>query len=469
MKKFLTIAAVAAFVFTLAAATYAVDFGASGLIRARTAVYENSNGWAAPGTANWDSTQSFVESRFRLQMKLTASEDLYGVVYFEGDSTAWGDVGAGRNQAGGWGAGHSDRAAVELKQFYIDFKIPGISEFAPTRLRAGTQWLAIRSHVFLGADGAGLRFFTEAGPIRVYLNWFKPAEMSFAKGDDTDLYAVRAVLALPDFPVTPGMFVAYWHGNEYPMNVADTAMEDADFYWIGVNADGKIGPASFKADFIYLDGEVEQRVATAANPDLDYSAWLFYADASVPISMFTVGATFMYATGNDLSEVGASQDRDGYVIPPGSEANPVLGVVFWASAEHDGIDICGGSNGARTGNDTVQPRWYGGLWTVKGYASIKPLDWLKVTGFAMYIGDTVDNGNAIGNARTAAGLPEDDDYIGIEVGAIADIKIYKELVYSVGVGYLFAGDALDSWNAGTARNESPNDPWAIISQLLYKF
>ena len=472
MKKFLTLAAVAVFVFTLAAATYAVDFKASGLIRVRTACYVNSDGAPRGGAVNFDDTEAWMDQRFRLQMKLQASEDLYGVVYFEGDSSKWGEAGVARNTAGAWGAGGSDRNAVELKQFYIDFKIPVISDFAPTRLRAGTQWLAIRSHVWLGADGAGLRFFTEAGPVRLYLNWFKPGEGTDWHADDTDLYAVRAVLALPDFPVQPGMFVAYWNANDYPL-LSGLQTQHADFYWIGVNVDGKIGPANLKTDFVYVNGEVER--TAAALQDQDYGGWLFYADANLPVAMLTVGGTFMYATGNDIrdtTKATGTQDFGGYVIPPGSEANPALGIVFWTSTVNDGVDICGGSNGARTGGNTaVQPRWFGGLWTVKGYASFKPLDWLKVTGYGMYIGDTVKNGDAIGDSRKApfgAANLDDNSYIGIEVGAITDIKIYKELTYSIGAGYLFAGDAMDTWD-GVASNKSPDDPWAIVSQLIYKF
>ncbi len=479
MKKMLTLAAVIVFVFTLAAATYAVEFKASGLIRVRTAAYVNTDGGPDAAAGNFDDTEAWVDSRMRLKMDLVASEDLMGVIYFEGDSTKWGEergTGAQRNQAGAWGAGGSDATAVELKQFYIDFNVPGLKDTVPTNVRVGTQWLAIRSHVFLGADGATLRIFTQPGPLRLYLNWSKPGEGTDFDYDDTDLYSARVVLALPDFPIRPGGLVAYWNAHEYPLHGANDT--HANFLWLGANVDGKIGPANIQTDFIYVDGEVEQRVPTLANPDLDYSGWIAWADVNVPVGMFTVGGTFMYATGDDreeeLASAGLSRDREAYVIPPGSEANPVLSVVFWASAVNDAIDIVGGSNGARNQSTEVQQRWFGGLWTAKGYASFKPLDWLKVTGYGMYIGDTIDNGNTIGNASNISGVPAaiagfaDDDDIGIEFGAIVDISVYKNLTYSVGAGYLVAGDALETTDAANI-NQDPDDPWAIVSQLLYKF
>jgi hypothetical protein len=469
MKKMLTLAAVIVFVFSLAAATYAMDISASGFIRVRTDVSVNTVHLPRATAADFDDTEAWVDSRFRLKMDLVASEDLKGVIFFEGDSTRWGEVGIDRNEAGAWGAGGSDRNAVELKQFYIDFNVPGLKDTVPTNVRVGTQWLAVRSHVWMGADGATLRVFTNPGPVRLYLNWSKPGEGTDWNYDDSDLYSTRFVLALPDFPIQPGAFVGYWNGNDYPLHSGTG--DDGEFLWIGVNVDGKIGPVALKTDFVYFDGEVE---FAGLAPDADYGGWIVYADVNVPISMFTVGGTFMYATGDDLVDAAdpTGADFDAYYIPPGSEANPGLGTVFWAGPVNDAVDIA--HAGARSSNTAVQQRWFGGLWTIKGYASVKPLDWLKVTAYGMYIGDTTDEGNTIGDASNVSGVPaaavgfEDDDDVGIEIGAIVDLSIYKNLTYSMAVGYLFAGDALDTADAANITQD-PDDPWAIVSQLIYKF
>lgn len=502
MKKILTLAAVIVFVFTLAATTYAVEFKASGFVRVRSNVSMNTVALPRTTADDFDDTEAWMDQRFRLKMDLVASEDLYGVIYFEGDSTRWGEAPDGRNHAGAWGAGGSDRNAVELKQFYIDFNVPGIKDTVPTNVRIGTQWLAIRGHAFLGADGATLRVFMNPGPVRVYLNWSKPWEGTDHHYEDTDLYSTRVVLALPDLPVQPGGFFAYWHSNDYdwtglysgtagygqagsPIAVIPAAfttdrLGSGDFWWLGFNVDGKIGPAALKTDFIYFDGKAEpsgHAKALLGNPiipgaftpgDADYGGWMVYADVNVPISQFTVGGTFMYATGDDLTDTAkVSPEFGAYRIPPGSEANPSLGTVFWCGTVNDAVDIA--HQGARSSSTAVQQRWYGGLWVIKGYGSFKPLDWLKVTGYGMYIGDTTDKGNTIGNATKATGLPEDDGDIGIEFGAIVDLSIYKNLTYSVAGGWLFAGDALDSATAVAGVNQSPDDPWAIVSQLIYKF
>lgn len=497
MKKLLTVAVAALLIFGLAAATYAMEMKASGFVRVRTFVGVNTGDPGAPrATAdNYDDTEAWTDSRFRLQFSFIASEDLMGVVYFEGDSTKWGEASGTRNAAGFY---TTDRAAVELKQFYIDFKVPGISEFAPNRLRVGTQWIAIRSHVCMGADAAAARWQVDTGPVRHYFTWIKPWEGTEYQYDDTDMYAYRLILSLPDFPVRPGAFILYMNSNDYDYfggtaagqgwgrglgflapGITDS-LGDMEVYWIGVNVDGKVGPVNLTTDFVYFGGDSEpsslvKNITGGLVNDADYGGWCVYADANANLDFgpgLNVGGTFLYATGNDLDEhFKPKPSFDAYYMPPG-EGNPSLGTVFWAGVVNDAINMARISQGLDSRNSAaaIQQRYIGGLWTIKGYASLKPLEWLKVTGYGMYIGDTVDNGNAVGNAAALSfsGFRDDDD-IGIEVGAIVDMSVYKNLTYSVAGGYIFAGDALDTWTGIGLLNDEPSNPWAIVSQLIYKF
>jgi hypothetical protein len=91
----------------------------------------------------------------------------------------------------------------------------------------------------------------------------------------------------------------------------------------------------------------------------------------------------------------------------------------------------------------------------------------------MYIGDTTKNGNTLGNAVTYAGTPRNDSSIGWEFNLINDIQIYKNLQFRAGAGYLFAGNAFDQVDLRPGHlpntNVSPNNPWAIVTKLLYVF
>jgi hypothetical protein len=428
-----------------------------------------------------------MDTRFRLKFSAKANDYATGVIYFEGDSTRWGEVagaGAQRNQAGQWNA---DRAAVELKQFYIDFKIPGLSDFAPTTLRAGVQGFALRSHALLFADGAGVELNSTTGPVKHSWYWYKPAEGNDWNADDTDVYGVR--VWVPDMlPVTPGAYIMYWNSNNYPIRSAlpATNNSNADLFWIGGYVDGKIGPVAIKSDLIYSGGDIEARGGNPVQQDTDIGGFMGFIDACASIPMgemaIDVGGTFMYATGNDVRDATraapADLDFDAFLVPPGSE-EPYIGdwsIVFYASRVNDGVRISNLASGTAAALGKAGGTWFGKL-----YAGVKPLDWMKIKLYAMYIGDTTDRGNTIGNAAStvnAAGPVtfSDDSDIGIEVGAYVDFNIYKNLTYSIGAGYLFAGDALDTFDpAGTIisfpvpTNTEPDDPWAVVSQLIFKF
>jgi len=482
MKKFLTLTCVAVLTFGLAATTYAMDWGASGFLRVRSAWYVNADAPSADPTVSdaWDDTNAWMDTRFRLKFTAKANDYASGVIYFEGDSSRWGEAPDGRNTAGAWNA---DRNAVELKQFYIDLKVPGISDFAPTTVRAGIQGFAVRSHFLLYADGPGVRTETTVGPVKIFLNWFKPEEGADNQADDADIYC--AVFSAPGLGVvTPGVYFLYLHAGDYPLraNTPAGVYDTGNFWWLGVFVDGKIGPVALKADFAYFDGEQELGgIPSALVSDPDYSGFGFFADASVfdIIPNATIGAAFAYGTGDDLVDAAdpRGNEFDAYRVPPGSEEafGGNWGIVYYPSAINDGVRMA--NLGSGTAADLGK---LGGTWFGKLYGSFKAPEWLKTTIYAMYIGDTTDEGNTQGDALDIVGaIPgfssglEDDSDIGIEIGAYCNMSIYKSLTYSIGAGYLFAGDALDSYTgltlAGIPINDSPDNPWAVVSQLIYKF
>jgi hypothetical protein len=407
---------------------------------------------------------------------------------------------------------------------YIDFKVPG-TDAAPTSVKAGIIGFAYRAHLCTYNDGTGVQVSTKAGPVKIDVHWMKPRENNDWQADDTDVYAFRVTLA-ELLPVKPQIWLQYWNSNSWSAGApltAPTALgsmgrmsgvntgqnggtDTADLWWIGFALDGKAGPVALKADFIYNGGDIERQYPQVnpvavpwVNPieDEDFGGWLFFADANytIPIDMaVNVGATFMYATGDDLWDAATEREHDGFYITPSSEAGWIgtWGVVFYPSRVNDGV----GTTAVFAAN-TVSPYGPGGTWFGKLYGSLKPLDWLKVTAYGMYIGDTADSGDMYGTEATTTfidpttGAPrilrEDNSDIGIEFGLITDFQIYKNLKYSIAGGYLFGGDALNQYTGvdfvpatgayvigGTvpgalAINDEPNNPWAIVSQLIFNF
>ncbi len=156
----------------------------------------------------------------------------------------------------------------------------------------------------------------------------------------------------------------------------------------------------------------------------------------------------------------------GYVVPIGSENFP-----FGDSLLISGQPIWGGFMGYSVLNYSQMNRGaIGGTWVAKLYGSYKATPSYKLTLAGIYIGDTTENGNTIGNARkTGTSLPRDDKTIGFEVDVINEINVYKNLKFDIGLGYLFAGKALDYFNVATGSNKSGDDPWALVTRLTYTF
>ncbi len=449
MKKFLTIATVAVFVFTLAAVTYAVDFNFSGFVRNRTALYMNADE-DLPATLaglfdGQDDTQSWVDYRARLKLDAVASEELKGTIYFEMDDT-WGG-----GDEGGVGADGKD---LEIKNAFVDFLVPGTEGF-PTRAQVGIHGVFLNGNFGVDDDASGITVDTKIEPAEIRLLWFKGEENLNYQSDDIDHYGARVTVPFGDVRAS-GWFLWSNVGSGTTTGSLGPDNSSSDLYWIGGSLEGKIGPASFLGDFAYNGGDLEYSVPVGTVDQDEFGGYAFLVKASIPVGEFEVGAEFMYSTGDDVVDAATDGEFDGYRTPAGGAAyHPT--VVFWSSSVNDSVGLTGSVD-------------EGGAWLIKGYGSFKPLDWLKVTGYAAYIGDTVDEGDKLGTEFDVAATEfEDNGDIGIEIGAIADISIYKGLDYKIAAGWLFAGDALTQFDVATGTNEDPDDPWAIVSQLIYKF
>ncbi len=104
----------------------------------------------------------------------------------------------------------------------------------------------------------------------------------------------------------------------------------------------------------------------------------------------------------------------------------------------------------------------------KLYGSYKVAPELKITLQGLYIGDTTQNGNTVGNAVKSDGTLRDDKSIGLEADIIGELMIYKNLKFSAGFGYLWAGDGLDLQKTSTTNFE-PKNPWQLTTNLTCIF
>ncbi|NWF92861.1 MAG: hypothetical protein HXY46_08075 [Syntrophaceae bacterium] len=470
-----------------------LDFKASGFIDTHSFLYQNIPSAAdpiyggvcndfLPGGGAFDRSASYMNTRARLKFDAIMAKELSGTIFFEMDSTRWGETGDGRNRMGVWSG---DRAALEIKNVYIDFGIPHIGIPVPITARVGLQPLGVRPDFAISTDGMGITLGAKIEPVNASLQWAKAIEGKDASSDDVDVYGLHLYARLDK--ITIGGYSFYYNMNTYPLNAVTTTYgssptHQADMWWWGTYAVGKAGPMDINFDFLYDRGEVKKKAGAPA-PDVKYRGWASRLKVNYPWENFNFGAVVLYASGADQRKTSSTglpgtttpfgtvtSKVNSIVLPPGSEA----GVIFY-----DGLGVFYGHaltsrepSFIFTDYNRVHRRPIGGTWMAKVYGSYKVSPWYNITLAAAYIGDTTEHGNTRGTARKApfgASNLRDDSTIGVEVGVTNEFNIYKNLYLSVILGYLFPGDALEYFDAARRRNVKPDDPWSLATAMVYRF
>ncbi len=431
-----------------------------------------------PGGKVFDKKRSWVMSRGILNFDMSYGKEVTGRIAFEMDSDRWGEGDGYRNRMGMWG---TDRAAVEVKNVYLSFGVPGVP--VPIQITAGTQPFVTRP-VLNYTDGPGVAADIKIDPASIKLAWYKALENEDYASDDADVYHLN--IRVPVEKVTIGGFVSHYNMNTYPFSPSFTSAPSyrSDMTWYGIYADGKVGPVGLTFDFVYDRGKVEGRGAKVTARDVKYRGFIIRGMIDYPWEKFNFGLGGMYASGADTKKTsakglpgdlvaygtGAASTKVGsYVVPPLAEHTYMDEALVFYGTGGPGITR-GAPNNYGSSSGTAMTRGsYGGTWFAKAYASFKATPWYTVKLQGLYIGDTTKHGNTIGTARKLTGQLRDDSTIGWEFDIFNDIQIYKNLMWRVGAGILFAGDAMEYWNSTLSKNEDPKNPWAIVTRLIYTF
>jgi len=510
MKKIISVSLTSLLILAFGAIAYAQDapklagyapgleFKASGWIDAQTLWYRNVTGgnagsgiynvWglgtsftAGERSGDLDKKLAYWESRVRLKFDWIYGKATSGTVQFEADAGVWGNRPGGNatvvSERNTYGYVSADRAALEIKHVYFDFAAPYFGIPVPMNFRVGLQGLAVRPPVLLTTDAMAIVGTFKVDPVTIIPIFAKYVEGQNRASDDVDLWGIHANAKIDK--LTVGGYGLYYNMNSYPLfNPAPTyGTQTADFWWLGLYADGRVGPVNINFDFIYDQGKVKSRLSDVR--DVKYRGFATRLAVDYPWEKFNFGIIGAYGSGADTRKTAAnglagSETLDGdesykvgsFVVPPATEAAAAFGeslVLFstWLNRGDSGI-------GNNLNYNTVCKGGLGGLWYAKVYGSAKLAPWYKVTLAGLYIGDTTKNGNTFGNARDANDALRDDKGIGWEADLINEIEIYKSLKFAIGAGYLWAGKALDLYN-GVDTNYSPKNPWQITSNLTYFF
>jgi hypothetical protein len=222
------------------------------------------------------------------------------------------------------------------------------------------------------------------------------------------------------------------------------------------------GPLYFEGEATYWFGKTAQYEGPLVPPltinDVDLNAWSLYLKGKMNAGPAYFGALFSFASGNDLSD-----DTKNTTAPSGGgiDYNPALILL------NDFLNTwTGGHAAASPGLSSANPVTSNKYNTViyNAFAGFNPNPKLNVEAALTYA--TVDK-KALSKAGGVV-TEADSDKLGTEIDVKATYKIYDNLTYMVGAGYLWTGDYFKG-HTTPGSTVTVSDDYILMNQLTLSF
>jgi len=415
-----------------------------------------------------------------LHMQIDAGEGVMGDNTWKNDAppARVGNTQSSRQSPGATNALVQEN--IEFEQIFVNFKT-GIGQF-----RAGYMyptWFGT-SFLFQPYTRPRVIYNTQLGPVgleasvtkireyrnRSFYGGAEPAANTIpgtattpyaagmgsngvANDSDGDQYKISA---LAKFGIgEAGVEYEYWRDSGAKALAGTTVGIPANAGWIQtisrINpyAKLKFGPVFVEAEGFWSFGDMRKYETGVANrPDVTLNAFGAYVNAMVDIKPFFAGAKFIYKSGNDQNNYD-KQTGSVAVVYGDDYGSPAAGtLILWNS---DYIDAMGGLVGNAAAGAGNTGRYIDNVWFYQAYAGVNPTAKTNITAKVTYATADKKPKSAIGSAGSATdalGLPVaggrileyGSDKYGWEVDLTASYKIFDNLTYMVGGGYLFVGD-----------------------------
>jgi hypothetical protein len=236
----------------------------------------------------------------------------------------------------------------------------------------------------------------------------------------------------------------------------------------------RFGPVYIEAEGFWRFGNLKKYESVLPGQfqpsDVTLNAFGAYVNAQVDFKPFFVGAKFIYKSGDDMKNADKMTGSVAYMYAD-DYGSPVAGtLLLWNSDFTDPMGFSYG-NAVRY----PQTRYIDNVWFYQAFVGVNPTAKLNITAKVAYaqadkkpksaygeVGSTTD---VFGNA-VAGGIKEYvSDKIGTEVDLIANYKIYDNLTYTVGAGYLFVGDYFKGFDS----DAKTRDNYLLMHKLTLMF
>jgi len=445
MKKFwivlLSLGLVAA--FCMPAAAVEVKWSGSYII---TGSYENNRGFLADSVST-----AFYAQRLRLEPQFKVAEGLTLNTRFDALERVWGQNGVGAEATDTASERNTAQEQnIQFRRCWVEFNVP-FGQFWAGYMPDGI--FGIGSFGSLDSEGPTFFFLTKLGPIVPIIGWEKVLEGGVSQGKpdtDFDKYFVGAT-----YYGRPGEIGLLWVW--YKNDAGAPGGYKQSWYWLESHGKYTWGPLFAEYEFVYEWGKQllwQNGLNAVMGPDVDVSALEYYVNLKYTAGPAYVGFQYGFNSGTDWDKLKSDHKDTGFMIPGYGVWQPTL-ILY-----NDWMDRFAGSYGKTLANPAFANNFNafanGGSFADANlfqlYAGYNPIPKLGLKASIAYVvADTT--------------LPNQDDKIGTEFDMQAAYKIYDNLEYMVGFGYLWVGDY---WKGGNASVKIDDD-YLIINQLTLSF
>ncbi len=309
MKKFMLALLAGVMMFGLASQAMA-EVTVGGDIELRYDLWNNldlGRGWNE-NTARTQ-TQNFFANRILLHVDAKVTEGLEGYIELASESDGldertWGHQSA---SAGDVSPMNYQGERVAIRQAWINFMVPGL----PVGMKIGHQPLALGHGISLDSHRMGqdaiLLYSKPIPELLVAGVYVKAAEFSSsipassafsgltgAEHQDVDVYAALANYTFMENN-TVGMYYLYGHDARDVPGVGGGISTVDRIHWIGLVADGAVGPVNYKGEFVYQDIN-----ATVGGTEVGINhAWAAMLGAGTKLALVDLNLEAAYGTGTN--------------------------------------------------------------------------------------------------------------------------------------------------------------------------
>ena len=224
--------------------------------------------------------------------------------------------------------------------------------------------------------------------------------------------------------------------------VKDFGCYDLQYHVLTPYAKATFGPIYVEGQIYYVFGNDALEWSSGVDEDdMDVDSLSAYVMAKVDLQQFYVGAQIAYAQGDDDMD----DDEINDLANGGSRYNPCL--ILWNWELNHWMGNTGNANDFGAGDEMKNAFLY------QVFAGCRPIEKLHVKAALAY-------------AEPDEKVQGNDDEYGTEFDITATYKIYDNLAYTVGFGYLWTGDYFKGVKGGGGKVD---DNYLVMNNLKLTF